>query len=373
MLQGTGMVPWSFLYCFVSSGAQYMRIVFVGDLHLRHFDKVWIGKVGCIGDISVAVDEILRVIQSYPQSYVVLCGDVFHEKQITSWQIAQIKRLLVPQAKKIFFVQGQHEISTPPILSTIDTRFQHIHRVKVQFDDFPFTLYGLDINMTPTASVENNHDSADILVTHQVWKELIPSSHTMSLEDVKNFRYVISGDYHEWFTSVRNELTFISTGSVYANSISEVDEKKLIVFDAKDGVTTVPIASRVIKHITITEQDKSVSRLKKYIDRILDTCGSLPPLIRNPIIVMIFENDKDASKIFAELYDRYAEVAHLLFRVKPQLKNVSSVNSTKKYKIVSIEDAITEKAQNDIERELAIRCWKTDNTDPLRIYMDNEE
>src|SRR5690606_23414249 len=109
---------------------EFRNSLFVSDLHARHKDQIWARRPEITGDGAYAVEEILKYVRELGVHLLFLGGDITDIQPQRSDSIDLLRRLLsgaMDLGATVFFVQGQHDMSNPPILSSIDPRAIHVH------------------------------------------------------------------------------------------------------------------------------------------------------------------------------------------------------------------------------------------------------
>ena len=144
------------------------------DWHVRKGDRVWSRIPLLEGDVSNSIYQITDIAEKEDVSHVLLAGDIL-EKQTQTSDVAQTIRRAMDQFERrnqaVLYVQGQHELASPPWLSAIHEWPQYAPMSpseRLVIGDH--TVFGCDylpIDIAEeTLSTLPKHD---ILLTHQVW------------------------------------------------------------------------------------------------------------------------------------------------------------------------------------------------------------
>lgn len=341
----------------------------VADMHLRREDKVWLGKIPCKGDISFAMDQLIEIVRQRKPEIIVLCGDVFDEKVISAYELFLISGLISAASSvgsKLWFIQGQHEYSNPPILSVLaeiarkTDSICHIDKKVIKINGLK--IAGLDILLN-----ENKYrfeEPIDIVFTHQVWKEIFNAGHTLSLDDL-SARLVISGDFHAPISIDGNNSKLISVGSIYPNSISEVQNKGILWINEDLSHERILLKSRTIARIDLAfvEYRECVNK----IESIMKECESLPENIKKPIIVLMF--DDQTASTYRKLINEYGDDVNFVAKQSNSVK-LNEVNTPK---FISVEELIDSVSKSRTAKNIAVNCWMQNSIAPLKSYIDKED
>lgn len=206
--------------------------VFAADLHLC--DRLWVGRPGIFGDSYFSFEQIVDhcIENSLP---LVLGGDVLDKErnfarpiQVLCQQVDRMAKVNLP----VYFTQGQHERNYDVTWLGVHPWPQHVH--KKQFDIGGCKIYALD--WCPRNEIQRELEAVppdtDILVCHQVWKDLMGNvgRPECSIADVHHVRDILTGDFHvttivEGTNAQGQTARLISPGSTCIRSVSEASDK----------------------------------------------------------------------------------------------------------------------------------------------------
>jgi len=137
------------------------------------------------------------------------------------------------ESRRVFYIQGQHERSAPPILSAMHPWPDYLHKTTVELAGM--RVHGLDYcNPGEVESeLKNIPEDIDIFMTHQVWKDFLGDKHGDAWIDwTFGNPLIISGDYHRAMVVTHGARTLISPGSLCMQDIGEIPVKSVyILFD----------------------------------------------------------------------------------------------------------------------------------------------
>ena len=177
------------------------------DLHLSKC--AWVKHPGLEGDSYYSFEQISDYCIKENISPLLLAGDVLDKTRPDATTIAKTNSIITKlrnAAIEIYYVQGQHELDrVQPWLSAISTWPQHIHRSSHKLMSCGLYVYGFD--WTPADAVQAEFETipsnTDILISHQVWLDLM-GPHIGGAEckfaDVPHVRALITGDFHRHMT-----------------------------------------------------------------------------------------------------------------------------------------------------------------------------
>jgi len=214
------------------------------DWHVRKFDRVWYRRDTLCGDTEWGIKQIRDIVHERSIKCVLLLGDLFEQKLQQS-DALRVMRVALDDLERqrcnVWYVQGQHERSSPPLLSAIHDWPRHLDGVIEILPGNDMLVYGLDY--VPPTDVEEalkRVPDADILATHQVWKDLMGSERGDAwLHWAGHVPYVLTGDYHRTLYEQRGQQSIMSPGSLCMQSIDEVPDKH--VYLLRDDMSAEPV------------------------------------------------------------------------------------------------------------------------------------
>lgn len=344
-------------------------LIFSGDWHIRHDNKIWASRPNITGDLEAAIDQICEIIKTKCPSAFFLAGDTFDRPFITSYSIALFQKFVLcckNVGTRIYFVLGQHDRGRPPLPATINSYCQYINGKCINIRDLK--IYGMDI-LRYAGNKNSISLDCDILVTHQVWKEFIPFNSTLSIADVQGAGCVISGDWHD-LVILDTEPKLISPGSIVPQALSEVAPKGLIVIDEDSlEISRIRIKSRKIVHIIIKSIDE-IEDANKTIESAINESSMYPEPINVPIIVVKYKHGLDIRELISSSAGSAIIIYSQFVDTPPTYE--SNLKDSTTFKNKSIEDAIISLDRGKFETKLAIACWR-DGLRPLEKFFESGE
>lgn len=240
--------------------------VFAADLHLC--DRLWVGRPGIFGDSYFSFEQIVDhcIQHSLP---LVLGGDVLDKErnfarpiQVLCQQVDRMAKVGLP----VYFTQGQHERNYDVTWMGIHPWPTHVH--KKQFEINGCKLYALD--WCPRNEIQKELEAVppdtDILVCHQVWKDLMGNvgRPECSIADIHHVRDVLTGDFHvttivEGVNAQGQRARLISPGSTCIRSVSESPDKHFY------EVRRDPDGGDAISPFTFAVRELRTRPLKTYV------------------------------------------------------------------------------------------------------------
>lgn len=295
--------------------------VFCADTHLA--DGAWSSRPAICGDSYFSLKQIIDycIANMLP---LVIGGDVLDVKrnlappvQRLCEQMSRMQTAALP----VYYTQGQHELDRNITWMSVHPWPQHVNRTAFAIGDV--RLYGID--WLPRGDIQTAFQEVpavtDILVCHQVWKNLMKNigRPECELADVHAVKYVLTGDFHittiEVSPNAQGEPTqLVSPGSTCMQDISENPEKSFyLVSKTADGFSfdRQYLATRRFKSYQVTDQatldtlcaGQFISDIKSMLD------PTLPEEIRKPLVRVKF--DKHLPDAHLRISTAVGEFAHL--------------------------------------------------------------
>lgn len=330
------------------------------------------------GDAAFSLSQIVDICLSLNVP-MLAAGDLFDIKNPDSYTVNTTAHHMQRLAKSnlpVYYVQGQHEMACPPWFSLF-SNCTHVHDKEFQIGKIKF--YGYDYFLPK--SEEDSYQRfkpADVLVTHQVWSELLPR-HGQSfccsyikIAQELNYKAIISGDFHSHFkeTAEGTKCVFVSPGSICLQDMNEPPIKAVWIITDNLEFVSVPIKSRrIIQTAVLSENDLNT------VVAMADTISNdeLPDGIGVPILRVKFNTD--IKNVFAAISSAYKGKAHLDFKPLVVESDEFSIELPDSIPTASADEAFCESLNayfpskdrgiNDI-----IRIWKTNSLDDLRKEID---
>jgi predicted phosphodiesterase len=346
-----------------------MAILFTSDWHIRDDDKLFNWDPKLRGDITVAIDFLKDFIFKNKIKAVFLAGDIFDDKRITSFGISLMNDFIkfCKQANtSIYFVQGQHDLTNPPILSSIDNYCVHLHNKYVEIDGK--RIFGLDYIRIPPKEPINI--SADFLVTHQTFDNFYAfKMDKFSVDHFENVKTIISGDHHHCISVEIKGKQLISLGSLVPRRINEFELRWITVYKGQEFEFEI-LPSRPYFEFVIFDAHSWKSfcnfvRTYKYSD-------SLPEVIRTPILLVKYDqNVFSQAEIKSVANDKFAvNCRPLTIQDTEEGVSLNERTVTKTIDDDKIIDEIISSQENKTVRELAKAIIKDGNISKLAEFLE---
>lgn len=291
------------------------------DWHIRKFDRVWYRRDTLCGDTAWGIKQVLQQAEKFDVRRVLLLGDVFELKLQQSDCLAVMREALDKlqhQQRAVYYIQGQHERSSPPLLSAMHQWPQHLdgRTITMQGD---VKIYGLDYKPPNEvkAALEAIPSDTDILATHQVWKDFMGESrgdawfHWASAP-----QYIFTGDFHQTLWEQRGDKQIMSPGSLCMQKVDEPSCKSVYILWDNMTAEAIPLHTRGYYEARIHSPED--------LDRFLDTWNEhparspkqgVPPEVATSIIRVWYRADIPEAR--ERLEARVRLDAHLFTKVVP--------------------------------------------------------
>jgi len=297
--------------------------VFCADLHL--VDGAWSSRPAIYGDSYYSFEQIVDYCIEHKLP-MIMGGDILEKKQNLARPIAKLcaglSRMQVAEVP-VYYIQGNHEYDrNAPWLS--------VHEWPIHIHKMPWLIrgakvYGLD--WLPRGEIQEAFKQVpadtEILITHQVWKDLMGNVGRPECElvDVHHAQTVLAGDFH--MTKIVNStnaqgqtITMLSPGSTCMQDIGEVPEKSFFVvgrIPATGQITFVPVALNTRKFLGYTVKDQEALDKLCAGEFVRDIQAAptarLPDDIQKPLVRVKF--DKRLPDAHLRITTAVGEAAHL--------------------------------------------------------------
>ena len=298
--------------------------VFCADTHL--IDGAWSSRSAIYGDSYYSFEQIVDYCIENKLS-LILGGDVLEKKSNSARPIAKLfeglSRMRDAQVP-VYYIQGNHEFDRKaPWLSAHEWP---IHMHEASFDINGVKVCGFD--WLPRGEIQEAFTrvptNTDILITHQVWKDLMGNvgRPECELTDVHHVRTVLAGDFHitktvESTNAQGQSIKMLSPGSTCMQDIGEVPEKFFFVIsrDPSTGnIDFVPQQLKTRKFLGYTIKDQATldklcaGDFVRDIQELKASC-ELPEEIAKPLVRVKF--DKRLPDAHLRITTAIGEIAHL--------------------------------------------------------------
>lgn len=308
-------------------------LVISSDWHIE--THAWKKRRDIRNDAIFSLEQIIQCQLQLNVPHLAL-GDLLEDPQPTPEEVNQIVKLISDTKNRdlpIYFVQGQHEMVREcpdvPWLSISDWPI-HIHKQLIEIGGLQ--IYGLDYTPIGRCQEEFNQipDKADVLATHQVWRDWIPNgSANASFKEVPYVSAVFTGDFHKHFTCTTvgrdgQQMQVLSPGSICLKKIDEPADKYFFVLYEDGQLRSVPLLARhVYRFKLMTEQDM-MFMLDEAIPSI-SIDSALPADLQKPILDI--EYSLAIPHAYMRLINRIGNKCHVFSRpimVMQQPKEIDS-------------------------------------------------
>ena len=298
--------------------------VFCADTHL--VDGAWSSRSAIYGDSYYSFEQIVDycIENKLP---LILGGDVLEKKSNSARPIAKLfeglSRMRDSQVP-VYYIQGNHEFDrNAPWLSA--------HEWPIYMHEASFDINGVKVcgfDWLPRGEIQEAFTrvpaNTDILITHQVWKDLMGNvgRPECELTDVHHVQTVLAGDFHitkivESTNAQGQPIKMLSPGSTCMQDIGEVPEKFFFVISrdpATGNIDFSPQQLKTRKFLGYTVKDQETLDKLCAGDFIRDiqelkASGDLPELISKPLVRVKF--DKRLPDAHLRITTAIGETAHL--------------------------------------------------------------
>ena len=239
-------------------------ILATADWHVRKNDQVWVRRPEIVGDVSFGIQQVLNIAKANDIKHLVMAGDNLEERLQQS-DAMELMRKTIDELDimrcKLYFIDGQHDRSSPPWLEAIHRWPEHlIEPVDIE----GVTIFGLDYcDPSSVAATLAAAPPCDILFTHQVWKDFMGEERgDAKFEWIpSHVKMIVTGDYHQHLMRTIGGRTVVSPGPLCAQDLSEINPKGVVIINDDLSIESVPLRTRQIH----SEWIRTVEDLEKFV------------------------------------------------------------------------------------------------------------
>jgi len=351
------------------------------DWHVRKFDRVWYRRSELHGDTAWSIEQIAQIADTVNVPFVLLAGDLFEQKLQQSDALLVMRRALdrfESQDRRVLYVQGQHERSTPPLLTSFHSWPEHIDCSVVELEGSDFTIAGLDYyNPTNVEQALKSLPPADILLTHQVWRDFMGEERGDAWMHwvPEAYRMIATGDFHAMVDRTVGDCKVLSPGSICMQSIGEPAQKHVIIIYDDLSVTMTPLHTRGYYEERIHEDE----HLEQFLDtwtthRARQPQAGVPSEISRNILRVYYR--ADLTDVRPRIEAAVGADAHLFLKPIPVQQEATSVDVTQRQQAVlngGLVGCLNTFYRDDPHvHEDAVRLARTDNVSDelLRVFKE---
>lgn len=332
--------------------------VFCADLHLE--DGAWSTRPAIYGDAYYSFEQIVDycIAQRLP---LILAGDVLERKSNSARPIAKLcagLSRMEAAGQPVFYIQGNHEYDRHAPWLSVHPWPQHMHAKTIDISGA--AVYGLD--WLPKGAIQDAlqavPETTDILVGHQVWKDLMGNVGRTECEltDVHHVRTVLVGDFHvtkviDGVNAQGQSVKMLSPGSTAMQDMGETNEKFFFVIGrSAAGFEFQPVSLKtrgVLSYTvhTVEELDDLCAKtLPEEIQRLIEhaVTNEYSPDIHKPLVRVRF--DKRIPDAYLRVVTVVGESAHLFCEAltdKSAGRQAQSRDSTKNDLLSVVEELLS--------------------------------
>lgn len=249
------------------------------------------------GDAAYALEQIADFAIEHNVAAVIGAGDLIDQQRNRAYPIAIIASFLdrlEDAGIPFYYIEGQHELDTPPWLSC-HVHAQHLGGKMVRIGDLNY--YGMNFTHADELQAElaKIPKTADVLICHQVWHDFMGELAQCQgrLADIPHVSCVVTGDFHETHElEVRGtdgrKFTVISPGSTCLQSINEPEDKHFFTIDDNMNIERHDLRSRIrIKTqllITTEDLDELIASLPDLLAKARRDARDLDEQLQKPLL-----------------------------------------------------------------------------------------
>lgn len=331
--------------------------VFCADLHLE--DGAWTTRPGIYGDAYYSFRQIVDYCIEHKLP-LILGGDVLEKKSNLARPIAQLCAEMDRMARAnvpLFYIQGNHEYDRNAPWLSVHTWPKHMH--EASFNIGSVKVCGFD--WLPRGDIQEAFtrvpQNTDILITHQVWKDLMGNVGRTECEltDVHHVQTVLAGDFHvtkivESVNAQGKPIRMLSPGSTCMQDMGESPEKFFFVIGRNTTTNAIEfepvnIKTRALISYRVETQEElddiCAGKLVREITAAAEAAvtNGLPAEIQKPLVRVKF--DKHLPDAYLRVVTCVGEQAHLFCEAiteKMQPRSAPSRDAVKNDLLTAVAD-----------------------------------
>lgn len=366
-----------------SSGPQLLAFA---DLHLQW--GAWRRRRTLYGDSFFAWRQVVDLavsgarLDGRPVKAVLAAGDLIDTDTPDDFIVRLILdglARLEAAGVRFLFVRGQHE-------TVRGRRVEHITRVadSLGLDHVPTSFFGLsrwaedvDLRVVPVAldgavvtvaGLDYRPPAefreacrvlppADVLLTHQVWEEFVPTGEASFAALPHPYRVVVTGDFHSHLDrEVRPGVRVLSPGSACLQAVDEDPDKRVFVLHSDLSAESVPLLCRPVGS-AVVKTAADVAVVVRTLDEVPAHPG-IPAHVRVPVVRCRIPAGAEAG-VAAALEAAVGDRAHLFVDVDdPAGPEAAADPAAAGPPAAGVEAVIAELAPSPAVAALCVALWR---------------
>jgi predicted phosphodiesterase len=226
------------------------KVLVTADWHIKRGGCNWTRRPEITGDTAFGMRQIVNIARENGVTHVILAGDIFDKRMQYADALCEMRAFLDEverSAINLLYVQGQHELSYPPLIAALTDKASHLddHCVVINGK----RIRGLDYkHPTEVRQALDELEECDVLVTHQVWKDFLGEDRGDAwISDIGcKPDTIITGDYHDLEVRNYQGQLVVSPGPISMQRINESPEKYVVIFDENWREAVHPLRGRKV-------------------------------------------------------------------------------------------------------------------------------
>lgn len=306
--------------------------VVAADCHLDHL--IWRSRPEIQGDSSYGFWQVINAAKSRKLP-LVLAGDVVETLPADSPNSDTVHVLCraMSQMRKaclhVYSTRGQHDLAETDWLYACGGYSPPTRHDRVTIGGRTFAF----LPWMPPAMLKEviPETSADVVVCHQVWKELMGGSSAEGhLANFRDVSMVISGDYHRRVVKyVRRKsqkpLYVLSPGATHMRKINEPTTHCVAILHDDLSVKWIKLKSRKVLRVSIANE-ASIERMLRTLPAAVEdavgeaTAKQMPSELVTPLLIV--SDTSDVLGVELRLREVVGDRAHVFYSSRGVLPDV---------------------------------------------------
>lgn len=245
-------------------------------------------------EMLLAVQNLFRKAYSEDYDVVLICGDLFHSKNISQKTISVFLKEVEAFSKPVLYIEGNHDANFV-LFDKIPENF-----IVLDEENYKFEYMGVNFYCATTQSYQLDEKATNILLLHGH----IENGSDNDFVDINQylhlpFDYIALGHVHQFKKYKKQDTLFAYSGSLFSCGFDECGERGFleVIVEGKNIVKFefVPFATRKYMICDCDITNLNNFEIKEKIKDLLVGAGATKKDCVRVVLTGFFEEDSDKS------------------------------------------------------------------------------